>query len=393
MTPATRSRRWTLALSALALAGLSLLALPSTARAHGDMQEQPPEAHVPEPGSPRPMGGMSGAASGAAVRLQLRLPDRAALGTAFRAEARLTDRAGRAIAGLTIVFEADAVWGEEFRGHMVIGTAVTDRRGIAGITVRPRTSGPFEVAAYFPGSARYRPAMEEADLDVVGSAQLYSPSAGIRIPGLNLWVLAAVIGLVWLTYVRVGLRVVGIARPPRADPATSESVTRGISRRRFLAQALPLGAEASIAAIGAGLIAVVARSPRTHGNLLAPPATSAYHRTPVAHVGRPMSMRPMPAPLDRHVSFSEEVLPIFLRNGGPHVVAPEHSPPPGGLRLDSYRGVMARDGVVVPGKPEESELVQHLLSAAMQMPPSLPPLPDEQIRLIVTWIAQGARDN
>jgi len=29
----------------------------------------------------------------------------------------------------------------------------------------------------------------------------------------------------------------------------------------------------------------------------------------------------------------------------------------------------------------------------MQVPPSAPPLPDEQIQLIVSWIAQGARDD
>jgi hypothetical protein len=54
---------------------------------------------------------------------------------------------------------------------------------------------------------------------------------------------------------------------------------------------------------------------------------------------------------------------------------------------------MSRDGIVVPGEPEESELIEHLLSPGMQMPPSVPPIPDETIQLIVTWIAQGAKDN
>jgi hypothetical protein len=101
----------------------------------------------------------------------------------------------------------------------------------------------------------------------------------------------------------------------------------------------------------------------------------------------------MPEPLAREVSFREEVLPIFLAYGGPHVVQPRNSPPPGGLRLDAYEHIMSRDGIVVPGEPEESELIEHLLSPGMQMPPSVPPMPDERIRLIVTWIAQGARDN
>ncbi len=101
----------------------------------------------------------------------------------------------------------------------------------------------------------------------------------------------------------------------------------------------------------------------------------------------------MPPPLDREVSFSREVLPVFMTHGGPHVVLPESSPPPGGLRLDTYEQVMAKEGVVVPGKPEASELVEHLLSPGMQMPPSVPPLPDDVIQVIVTWISQGAKDN
>ncbi len=376
------------------LGGLLALALvPQSALAHGHMNEQPPEAHVQEPGT-----GMNGGMGGGGghpmtTSLEVLLPKEAELGSTFTARAVLTDEQGNPIAGMTIVFEADAVWGDELQGHMVIGTAVTNRHGVATLTTQPRTSGTYEVAAYFPGDGRYGAVMEEADLQVHGDSQLYSPSAGIRLPWLNLWVLAGVIALVWSMYFLVGLRVVAIARPARPNPGAIEGVARGTTRRQFLARALPLGAQAGIAAVGAGLVAVVARSPRTHGNLMAPPSTAGYQRTPMAHVGQMMEMREMPKPLDRTVSFQDEILPIFLANGGPHVVAPENSPPPGGLRLDSYEGVMAKEGVVVPGKPEESELIDHVLSVGMQMPPSVPPLPDEQIRLIVSWIAQGARNN
>ncbi|HEX9124520.1 MAG TPA: c-type cytochrome domain-containing protein [Actinomycetota bacterium] len=373
---------------------LALSLVPTAALAHGSMDEQPPEAQVTEPGA-ETGGGMSGTSASArsmATHLEVIVPKEATLGRPVLARAVLTDRRGGPIAGMTIVFEADAFWGEEFQGHMVIGSAVTNRDGVATLTTRPRTSGGYEIAAYFPGSGRYEPVMEEVDLEVHGDTQLYSPSAGIRIPGLNLWVLAAVIAFVWAMFFLVGVRILRISRPPSSHPATRAAVT-GQSRRQFLARALPLGAQVGIAAIGTGLVAVVARSPRTHGNLMAPPATAGYHRTSVAHLGQAMEMREMPEPLTRPVSFSNEVLPIFLANGGPHVVAPEDSPPPGGLRLDSYEGVMANEAVIVPGKPEKSELIEHLLSVGMQMPPSLPPLAEEQIQLIVTWIAQGASDN
>ncbi len=380
--------------AAAVIVGLLALGLaPRPALAHGDMSDQPPEAQVPEPG-PEMNGGMgAGAASPVTPNLEVKLPMEARLGGAFTARAILTDGRSHPLPGMTIVFEADAAWGGELQGHMVIGTAVTNMDGVATLTVHPRSSGAYEVAAYFPGSGRYGPVMQEADLRVRGDAQLYSPSAGIKIPGLNLWVLAAVIGIVWGTYFLVGLRVLAIVRPPLPAMDVAESAAGRTTRRQLLARALPLGAQAGIAAAGAGLVAIVARSPRTHGNLMAPPSTSAYGRTAVAHIGQAMAMREMPMPIDRVVSFGDEILPIFLANGGPHVVAPTHSPPPGGLRLDSYRGVMAKEGVVVPGKPEQSELVEHLLSVGMQMPPSVPPLPDEQIQLIVSWIAQGARDN
>lgn len=370
---------------------VALVVLPATAWGHGGMEEEPGQAQgVTEPGH--------GAEGEAEVPLiELEVPDGAELGSHVTLRATLTDpHDGRPIRGASILFQAPAVWGEEIRGWMSLGVATTDRRGTASVMTQVRSSGEVEVRAVFLGGDGFAPASGSAHLDVHGDAQLYEPAVGIRVPWLNLWVLAAVIGLVWGMYLLVGLRVLAIARPRPAVVAEGPGSTRpapgATSRRSFLARSLPLGAQVGIAAIGTGLVALVARSPRTHGNLMAPPATLDYHRTPVARVGGTMEMRPMPMPLDRPVSFSREVLPIFLANGGPHVVAPEHSPPPGGLRLDSYEEVMAKEGVVVPGKPEASELVEHLLSVGMQMPPSVPPLPEEQIQLIVTWIAQGAHD-
>lgn len=50
--------------------------------------------------------------------------------------------------------------------------------------------------------------------------------------------------------------------------------------------------------------------------------------------------------------------------------------------------------LVVPGKPEESELVEVLRSPRMAMPPiTTAPLSEEEKRIITTWIAQGAKDN
>lgn len=367
------------------LTGLVLaLAIPP-AFAHGDGMQDPAMAGTgTAPVTPGP--------NATPVSIMIEVPPTGQLGGTITATATLTDADGMAIAGAMVVFETDAVWGAEFQGHMAIGSAETNDAGVASITYQLRTSGDVEVAAAFAGDHDHLPAEEETSLKVAGDQQLYSPSVGLRIPWLNLWVLAAVIMLVWSVYLAVGRRVIRIFRLGRVV-AASAGTGRSSTRREFLRGLLPLGTEAAIATFGLGLVTVVARSPHTHGNLMDPPSTAAYGRSPVARVGQMAEMRQMPSPLSRDVSFSSEVLPIFLANGGPHVVLPQYSPAPGGLQLDSHEHVLAKDGVVVPGDPEASEIVAHLLSAGMQMPPSIPPLPDEQIQLIVTWIAQGARNN
>lgn len=388
MTVRVRGRTRVCLLGVAAL--VTVLALPPAAAwAHGEMEEEPGNEETQHVASEDRHG------SREATELELRLPEEARLGDHVRLETVLMEHGehgDEALGGVPVTFEAPAVWGEEIQGPMVLGTATTDEDGTAWIEIEVRTSDEVEVTASFYGDEEHRPSAASGELMVEGTKQLYAPTVGLRVPWLNLWVLAAAIALVWGLYLVAGSRILAIARAPAAR-GEAEPTRPATTRRDFLRRALPYGAVAGVAALGAGLVGIVARSPRTHGNLMAPPATQRYARTPVAFVGQRLEMREMPPPLDREVSFSREVLPIFLQNAGPHVVMPEHSPPPGGVMLDTYNHVMAMDGVVVPGHPEESELVEHLLSPAMQMPPSVPPLPGEQIQLVVTWIAQGAKDN
>ena len=365
---------------------LGALAISSSpAFAHGDMTEPAPE---PAPVS-REMMQRQGKSLGT-LHVEVAVPEEAELGDTIEIRATVTGPRDAPVPHSMVTFQSDASWGE-LAGHMVIGTAATDDSGVATIPYEVRRSGEVTVdaVAMSPGYAQGE--SEETSVDVHGNRQLYWPSVGIRIPGLNFWVLASVVGTVWALYFVVGMRIVAIARP-RAALAAGEGPSMP-ARRQFLAKALPLGASASIASFGAVLVTLIARSPRTHSNLAKFSPNTPYKRTPFARIGTQMEMRAMPPPLERTVSFREEILPIFMESAGPHVVMPENSPPPGGLRLDSYFYLMEKEGVVVPGEPEQSELMEHLLSPGMQMPPSTPPLPDEQIQLIVSWIAQGAKDN
>src|SRR5262245_9403709 len=62
------------------------------------------------------------------------------------------------------------------------------------------------------------------------------------------------------------------------------------------------------------------------------------------------------------------------------------------MRLDSGAG-MLKAGVVVPGKPDESELLARVSSADpdTRMPPEGHPLKPEQVAKIRAWIEQGAK--
>lgn len=92
-------------------------------------------------------------------------------------------------------------------------------------------------------------------------------------------------------------------------------------------------------------------------------------------------------------SFEADILPILKErcvkcHSGPNA--------PRGLQLDSYEHVMkgsAFRAEVVPGKPEESEIVKRIKGISVpRMPFDGPPfLSDEQIRLIEAWIAAGAK--
>ncbi|HUF76131.1 MAG TPA: c-type cytochrome domain-containing protein [Longimicrobiales bacterium] len=98
-----------------------------------------------------------------------------------------------------------------------------------------------------------------------------------------------------------------------------------------------------------------------------------------------------PAVVDGPVSFSRQVLPIFQETcvecHGPETMEVE-------LGLTTYAEVMKGSEygpVVEAGSPDESILLD--MVAAGEMPQDAPPLDEDEISLIRTWIEQGAQDN
>lgn len=93
-----------------------------------------------------------------------------------------------------------------------------------------------------------------------------------------------------------------------------------------------------------------------------------------------------------NVSFSNDVLPIFEQHC--FKCHGEIDNPEEGLQLTSRKKVMAgslNGGVVSPGNPDESYLVEMIVKG--KMPKKGEPLTQTEIDVIVAWIEQGALDN
>lgn len=390
MNKPTRVTAAALVLLLASLAPASVLALPEREESKPmGMTESPPATSPAAPGEQAEQ-----------PRLTVEAPGEAQLGESITATARLVSADGSPLRGATVAFLTPGNWGEEIKDEMLLGTVKTDAAGVARLSFPARRSGAIAVIAQFSGGEGLGPKRAEAQTRVEGAVQLYTPempAVSVTANRVGSWVLAGVLAVVWSLYFFVARLVLRIARA--GDLPALPTVGRHIdtNRRRLLDALIPMGMQAAIAPIGLGLTAVIARSPFTHTNVEEHSPGSRYDRTPYAHVAGgdedKEPMRELPPLLPREVSFARDVLPILRANAGPHAVPPKNSPPPKGIRLDAYEHIMAREGLVVPGQPARSELVDVLVNPAMRMPPSLPPLPDGEIQLIVSWIAQGANDN
>jgi len=110
-----------------------------------------------------------------------------------------------------------------------LARAVTDANGVATLTYNLRVPGDHELhVRYTNGDA----APEDASVSVTVPAaaqQLYQSTAGVDIPGLNVWLLMAVVATVWTILLTVAARVFNIAYSYRDRsipevPATEDQI-------------------------------------------------------------------------------------------------------------------------------------------------------------------------
>lgn len=116
--------------------------------------------------------------------LRLAVPASGDLGGSAQVQAQLLDAAGKPVAGAVVLFSEKLAF-LEAAGNVVVADAITDKAGIANTDIDLRSEGTIDVTAAFKGDAQNAPSSTSASIAVVGSAQLYAQSAGVKLPGLN----------------------------------------------------------------------------------------------------------------------------------------------------------------------------------------------------------------
>jgi hypothetical protein len=144
-------------------------------------------------------------------------PASAPLGQKVVVKAKLVDAQGNAFPKARVDFTSPA----EFlntEGDMVVASALTDDSGVATAEFQVRRSGALTIKAVFRGDGTYAPSEAAANLNVTGTAQLYSQQILPSVPGINQspvgqfataggtrwlltgWPIAAVLMIVWSSY-------------------------------------------------------------------------------------------------------------------------------------------------------------------------------------------------
>jgi len=171
---------------------------------------------------------LAGTADASHMKLDVVAPSQLTVGDSVDIQAVLhAAHGGEAIAGATVTFYMDGSFGG-IDGEVILGQAITDENGIAALNYQPRSAGEHQLRVEYLTPGASEPEETTWSHTVTGATeQLYRSSAGVQIPGLNVWLLIAVVAAVWAILLSVALRVVAIANAPTDAGARSPASRSG----------------------------------------------------------------------------------------------------------------------------------------------------------------------
>ena len=171
---------------------------------------------------------LAGTADASHMKLDVVAPSQLTVGDSVDIQAVLhAAHGGEAVAGATVTFYMDGSFGG-IDGEVILGHAVTDENGVAVLNYQPRSAGEHQLRVEYLTPGAGEPEETTWSHSVSGATgQLYRSSAGVQIPGLNVWLLIAVVAAVWVILLSVAVRVIAIANAPTDAGARSPASRSG----------------------------------------------------------------------------------------------------------------------------------------------------------------------
>ncbi|MEE8347908.1 MAG: hypothetical protein V3S20_11220, partial [Dehalococcoidia bacterium] len=150
---------------------------------------------------------LAGTANATHVSAVITVPDEVTVGQPMEVRAALRPAdGGSSLEGISVAFYTDASFGG-VTGEVELGRAVTDEDGVAALTFEPRSASEHQIRIEYLLPGESEPEEVTQSIFVIdGGTQLYRSSAGVDIPGLNVWLIIAVVSTVWLILLSVALR-------------------------------------------------------------------------------------------------------------------------------------------------------------------------------------------
>ena len=155
---------------------------------------------------------LAGTAGASHVKVDVSVPSEVSGGGPGAVQVRLSS----ADDGLPVANAAVTLYASESFGQVTsdveLGQVVTDQNGVAVVKFHPLSAGDHEIRVQYVLPGNSEPEVTTASVALPGiTTQLYRSSAGVQIPGLNVWLLIAVVATVWAILLSVAVRVIAIA--------------------------------------------------------------------------------------------------------------------------------------------------------------------------------------
>lgn len=160
------------------------------------------------------------AAEPGAAEIRVSAPVDARIGDAVEVTATLVDPALGPVAGATITMTESVEFMDSGAAEVLVSSARTDEDGRAVLRYIARRAGAREFVVRFDGNDDYEPVRGAFTLPVADGGSSYHVEAPPGVPGVNRFLLVALMTGVWGTMLVVAVHVVAIAR--QGHSASSE---------------------------------------------------------------------------------------------------------------------------------------------------------------------------